>query len=90
MNATKSHETYEVRYDEETETYLVVNSSGEECDSYETKMEATKEMLSMNRTAEMEWLRGQIDERLNEVEEIGGQGGVEAMRRLADFIGCIR
>lgn len=79
--------TFTTAYDAEYETWTVLDADGDEMETCETEAEAKDAARKLSDEAEVEHLSDAIAEA---VEQARLYGNLEALRRMADFVGGIR
>jgi len=87
---TATFGTWTTSFDAEEHVWDVLDGDGDVIESFESQTEAETTAAEYTRDAEIEWLSEQIQERVAAAAEIGGQGGLEALRAMADFVGGVR
>lgn len=87
---TTTFATWTVSFDAEEQVWDVLDGDGDITESFESQEEAEKTAKENTVGSESEWLYEQIQDRLEQVLAIGGQGGLDALRAMADFVGGVR
>ena len=87
---TTTFATWTVSYDAEEQVWDVLDGDGDITESFESQADAEQTAKENTIGSESEWLYEQIQDRLEQVLAIGGQGGLEALRAMADFVGGVR
>jgi len=87
---TTTFATWTVSYDTEEQVWDVLDGDGDITESFESQEEAEQTAKENTIGSESEWLYERIQDRLEQVLAIGGQGGLDALRAMADFVGGVR